>query len=606
MGSRRWFHARITGHDAEALLLERGSDGSFLVRPSQSNPGDFTLSVRRGEEVTHIKIQNSGDFYDLYGGEKFATLSELVLFYTESRGQLKERTGEVITLKYPLNSTDPTTERWFHGHISSKEAETVMLDKGKNGSFLVRESQSKPGDFVLTVRIDESATHVKIRYTDGYYDVGGGEKFSDLKDLVEHYKKSPMVEKSGRVVQLKVPYNATRINASCIEDRVSELLKENGNVDGKGGFWEEFENLQQQECKHLYKREEGRKPENKAKNRYKNILPFDHSRVLLGDESQNEAGQDYINANYINGLLKGHEKRYIATQGCLPVTVGDFWAMIWQDNSRVIVMTTKEVERGRTKCTRYWPDDKQMIKTFGKYNVMLKEEEHTANYIFREMKVWKNSTEGVEPRSIYQFHYTGWPDHGVPDDPSSVLNILEDVNIKQDHTEGAGPIVVHCSAGIGRTGTFIVIDMLMHILKEQGLNSEIDIKQAILNVRAQRSGMVQTEAQYKFIYIALQHYISAENIRLAGRSHLDLSQIYGSQNAAQFDDEPTPPIPARNFNRSSKKSGNRSQFPRPTCAPAAVPQTTNGAQDHNGVDNEEAPPIPVRSGNMFNSDGSTA
>ena len=90
-------------------------------------------------------------------------------------------------------------------------------------------------------RIDESVTHVKIRFTDGYYDVGGGEKFSDLKDLVEHYKRSPMVEKSGRVVQLKVPYNATRINASNIEDRVSELSKENGNVDGKGGFWEEFE-----------------------------------------------------------------------------------------------------------------------------------------------------------------------------------------------------------------------------------------------------------------------------------------------------------------------------------------------------------------------------
>lgn len=605
MGSRRWFHAKITGIDAETLLLERGFDGSFLVRPSQSNPGDFTLSVRRGNEVTHIKIQNTGDCYDLYGGEKFATLAELVQYYTENRGQLKEKTGEVITLKFPLNSTDPTTERWFHGHISSKEAETVMLDKGKNGSFLVRESQSKPGDFVLTVRIDDSITHVKIRCADGSFDVGGGDKFNDLKDLVEHYKKSPMVERSGRVVQLKVPYNATRINASNIEDRVSELLKENGNVDGKGGFWEEFENLQQQECKHLYKRDEGRKPENRPKNRYKNILPFDHSRVILNKE--NGIDTDYVNANYIAGLVEGHRKRYIATQGCLPVSVSDFWAMVWQDNCRVIVMTTKETERGRTKCTRYWPDDKQMIKTFGNYSVMLKEEEHTAYYIFREMKVWVDNSEGTEPRSVYQFHYTGWPDHGVPDDPSSVLNILEDVNIKQNHIEGAGPIVVHCSAGIGRTGTFIVIDILIHILKEQGLNSEIDIKQAILNVRAQRSGMVQTEAQYKFIYIALQHYITAEDTRISGRP-VDTG---ASSNCLGFaDDEQTPPIPARDRNapRLEKRGSGRSNFPK-TALPTPIDSSMQGAPNdpRNGLTPDEAgPPIPARISERSNEKQQTA
>nr|CAD7591054.1 unnamed protein product [Timema genevievae] len=106
-----WFHPNISGIEAELLLLERGFDGSFLARPSRSNPGDFTLSVRRNGEVTHIKIQNTGDFYDLYGGEKFATLSELVQFYMENQGQLKEKNGEVIELRYPLNCADPTTER---------------------------------------------------------------------------------------------------------------------------------------------------------------------------------------------------------------------------------------------------------------------------------------------------------------------------------------------------------------------------------------------------------------------------------------------------------------------------------------------------------------
>ncbi|CAJ0962281.1 unnamed protein product [Ranitomeya imitator] len=280
-----WFHPNINGLEAETLLLTHGVHGSFLARPSKSNPGDFTLSVRRHDEVTHIKIQNTGDFYDLYGGETFATLAELVQYYTEQQGLLREKNGDVIELKYPLNSQDPTSERWYHGHLSGKEAEKLLLEKGKPGSFLVRESQSKPGDFVLSVLTSEEklengerksrVTHVMIRFQpDGKYDVGGGERFDTLTDLLEHYKKNPMVEKSGAVVHLKQPFNATRINAANIESRVRELNKMADNTEkAKQGFWEEFEMLQQQECKLLYPRKEGQRPENKSKNRYKNILP---------------------------------------------------------------------------------------------------------------------------------------------------------------------------------------------------------------------------------------------------------------------------------------------------------------------------------------------
>uniref|UniRef100_A0A2I3MXW2 protein-tyrosine-phosphatase n=1 Tax=Papio anubis TaxID=9555 RepID=A0A2I3MXW2_PAPAN len=123
----------------------------FLARPSKSNPGDFTLSVRRNGAVTHIKNQNTSDYCDLYGGEKFATLTELVQYYMEHHGQLQEKNGDVIELKYPLNCADPTSEKWFHGHLSGKEAEKLLTDKTKYGSFLVRDSQSHPGDFVLSV-----------------------------------------------------------------------------------------------------------------------------------------------------------------------------------------------------------------------------------------------------------------------------------------------------------------------------------------------------------------------------------------------------------------------------------------------------------------------
>lgn len=118
--------------------------------------------------------------------------------------------------------------RWFHGNLSGKEAEKLILERGKNGSFLVRESQSKPGDFVLSVRTDDKVTHVMIRWQDSKYDVGGGEKFTTLCELIEHYKRNPMVETCGTVVHLRQPFNATRITAAGINARVEQLQKENG------------------------------------------------------------------------------------------------------------------------------------------------------------------------------------------------------------------------------------------------------------------------------------------------------------------------------------------------------------------------------------------
>ncbi|XP_014258399.1 tyrosine-protein phosphatase corkscrew isoform X3 [Cimex lectularius] len=533
----RWFHPNVTGVEAEMLLMERGYDGSFLARPSRSNPGDFTLSVRRNNEVTHIKIQNTGDFYDLYGGEKFATLSELVQFYMENEGQLRERNGEVIELKFPLNCADPTTERWFHGHLSGKEAEKLILEKGKNGSFLVRESQSKPGDYVLSVRTEDRVTHVMIRCQDNKYDVGGGEKFHSLSELIEHYKKNPMVETSGTVVHLRQPFNATRINASGIDSRVRELQKENSQWSGKAGFWEEFESLQQQECRHLFSRKEGQRPENRNKNRYKNILPFDHTRVKLKDADPNEPGSDYINANYIKGDDDPNGRVYIATQGCLPNTVVDFWKMIWEHNTRVIVMTTKETERGKNKCARYWPDEGESVE-YGRVKVDSVSTVSTTDYTLRELSV----TDGSETRTVYHYHFQGWPDHGVPNDPGCVLNFVHDVNQCHESTGYTGPVVVHCSAGIGRTGTFIVIHIILNYINTHGVDCEIDIQRTIQMVRAQRSGMVQTEAQYKFVYLAVQHYIQTLSQRiLAEQKCLQAGREYS--NIKYCNDSPTMPVP---------------------------------------------------------------
>lgn len=611
MITRRWFHPLLSGVDAEKLLLERGHDGYFLARPSMSNKGDFTLSVRRGNEVTHIKIQNNGEYLDLYGGEKFATLSELVQYYMENQSQLREKNGNIIRLKTPLNCDDPTTERWYHGQLTAKEAERMMLENGKNGSFLVRESQRQPGDFVLSVRTRDRVTHVIIRRHDDKYDVGGGEQFSDLVSLIDHYRNFPMVETNGEVLRLIQPFNATRIQVRHFHKRVKQLQKENeGPIESmayKQGFWEEFETLQMMENLQLFDRMEGSKPENIRKNRYKNIIPFDHTRIILRDIPPDAPpGSDYINANYVrcdsiesspdsstngsgedgsphrrdstpsrgktspnhSGVIiteekcssKAHgngthklapafepsvlrsnpnyvnttipksaeevekvaervyNKVYIATQGCLSNTIYQFWSMIWQENVCIIIMTTKEIERGKNKCERYWPDlnKTEVIK---KYTIFNESERSTPDYTLRTFLVTKKDEPGVK-RTIYHFHFTAWPDHGVPSEPSRVLNILLDVNYRlQQIMTGPTPppqavVCVHCSAGIGRTGTFIVIDMILDQIRKEGFDCEIDIHRTVQMVRDHRSGMVQNEAQYKFIYMAVLEFIETEKQRV--------------------------------------------------------------------------------------------
>ncbi|XP_049888128.1 tyrosine-protein phosphatase corkscrew [Pectinophora gossypiella] len=621
MITRRWFHPSLNGVDAEKLLMESGRDGYFLARPSMSNKGDFTLSVRRGNEVTHIKIQNNGEFLDLYGGEKFATLSELVQYYRDNHGHLREKNGNIIRLETPLNCADPTTERWYHGQLTAKEAEKMMLENGKNGSFLVRESQRQPGDFVLSVRTRDRVTHVIIRRQDNRYDVGGGQQFDDLVSLIEHYRNYPMVETTGEVLRLIQPFNATRIQVRHFHTRVKQLQKENeGPIESmayKQGFWEEFETLQMMENLQLFDRMEGSKPENIRKNRYKNIIPFDHTRVVLRDiPSDAPPGADYINANYIrcdsfdgncdsqdsgngtnengspqarsgspnkckdklspnhtsvviseekprdgaknqgNGTHKQlppfepsvlrsnpnyvnttipksaveaengdmehvYNKLYIATQGCLSTTIYQFWSMIWQEDVRIIIMTTKEIERGKVKCERYWPDLHKTEVINKKYTIFNESESSTQDYTLRRFLVTKKDEPNVK-RTIYHFHFTAWPDHGVPSEPGRVLNILLDVNyrLQQIMTQpgGGAPsqavVCVHCSAGIGRTGTFIVIDMILDQIRKEGFDCEIDIHRTVQMVRDQRSGMVQNEAQYKFIYMAVLEFIETEKQRV--------------------------------------------------------------------------------------------
>ncbi|XP_061565411.1 receptor-type tyrosine-protein phosphatase S-like isoform X7 [Cololabis saira] len=261
---------------------------------------------------------------------------------------------------------------------------------------------------------------------------------------------------------------------------------------------------------------------NKPKNRYANVIAYDHSRVLLSG-IDGIPGSDYINANYIDGYRK--QNAYIATQGALPETFGEFWRMIWEQRSAIIVMMTKLEERSRVKCDQYWPT--RGTETYGLIQVTLLDTVELATYCVRTFALFKNGSS--EKREVRQFQFTAWPDHGVPEHPTPFLAFLR--RVKACNPPDAGPMVVHCSAGVGRTGCFIVIDAMLERNKHE---KTVDIYGHVTLMRAQRNYMVQTEDQYVFIHDALLEAVNCGTTEVPARNLYayiqKLTQIEGGEN----------------------------------------------------------------------------
>ncbi|XP_019345083.1 receptor-type tyrosine-protein phosphatase O isoform X2 [Alligator mississippiensis] len=234
-------------------------------------------------------------------------------------------------------------------------------------------------------------------------------------------------------------------------------------------------------------------PMNRCKNRYTNILPYDFSRVRLVSMNEEE-GLDYINANYIPGYNSPQE--YIATQGPLPETRNDFWKMVLQQKSQIIVMLTQCNEKRRVKCDHYWPFTEEPI-AYGDITVeMLSEEEHT-DWVYRNFRI----SYADEVQDVMHFNYTAWPDHGVPT-TNAAESILQFVQmVRQQSTKSRGPMIIHCSAGVGRTGTFIALDRLLQHIHDHEF---VDILGLVSDMRSHRMSMVQTEEQYIFIHQCVQ------------------------------------------------------------------------------------------------------
>ncbi|NXY11627.1 PTPRV phosphatase, partial [Pteruthius melanotis] len=264
-------------------------------------------------------------------------------------------------------------------------------------------------------------------------------------------------------------------------------------------FFQEFEELK--EVGKEQSKVEAELPANVSKNRYPHVLPYDHSRVKLSQLGE-DPHSDYINANFMPGYTSQQE--FIATQGPLKKTIEDFWRLVWEQNVCNIIMLTVCMENGRVLCDHYWPSDSAPV-SYGQVRVHLLTQSSSEEWTVREFKLWH---EGLRAeRFVSHLHYTAWPDHGIPESTTSIMTFRELVRERIQSTKDAGPTLVHCSAGVGRTGTFIALDRLLQQMKQEKV---VDIFGVVYTLRMNRYLMIQTLSQYIFLHSCILDKILEE------------------------------------------------------------------------------------------------
>ncbi|XP_068175146.1 receptor-type tyrosine-protein phosphatase C isoform X2 [Antennarius striatus] len=382
-----------------------------------------------------------------------------------------------------------------------------------------------------------------------------------------------------------IPGTTNENNLLTLEPIAAEVLLETYKrklADEGRLFLDEFQSIPK--IFFRYSMKEAKKPCNAPKNRYMDILPFDYNRVLL-TTGNGDTGCDYINASFIDGYKES--KKYIATQGPKEETVSDFWRMIWEQQSSIIVMVTRLEEGNRVKCVQYWPEEVKDTKNFEEFIVKLTSEDHCPDYTIRHLSL-NNKREKNSEREVTHIQFMSWPDHGIPEEAHLLLKLRRRVNAFKNFF--SGPIVIHCSAGVGRTGTYIGIDAMMEGLEAEG---KVDIYGYVVRLRRQRSLMVQVESQYILIHQALLEH------NQFGETEIALPELHSTLNMLRENSGNEPTLLEDEFERlptfknwRTCKTGTREENEKKNRTPSVVPYDYNRVmlkmgEGHSRDSNEE-------------------
>ncbi|XP_026290335.1 tyrosine-protein phosphatase non-receptor type 2 isoform X1 [Frankliniella occidentalis] len=319
----------------------------------------------------------------------------------------------------------------------------------------------------------------------------------------------------------------------------SVLEKEFSDIDADGAWPLIFQHIRTECLNHDFSTNEAKKKHNVCLNRYRDVIPYDHSRIVL-----NRGPCEYINANLVK--MEKARRQYILTQGPLPTTTGHFWLMVWEQKCKAIVMLNRIIEKKQIKCHQYWPDGKHPgvddmldLPDVGLQVCHLSEKTEESYYITRVFRL--TDIASGESREVLQFHYMTWPDFGVPQSPTVFLRFLSIVRKSGALDSDVGPAIVHCSAGIGRSGTFCLVDSCLVLMEEYGAEG-VNVREILLEMRRYRMGLAQTPDQLRFSYLAI---IKGHN------DGLEVDDVECEDNDVELEnqenhtDEPPPLPPAR-------------------------------------------------------------
>ncbi|XP_072367542.1 receptor-type tyrosine-protein phosphatase C isoform X4 [Scyliorhinus torazame] len=383
------------------------------------------------------------------------------------------------------------------------------------------------------------------------------------KIYVLQRKSSRHSEESVELIEHDDEKQLLNVEPILAEHLIDEYRRK--HADESRLFLAEFQSIPRVFSK--FNSKEARRGCNSNKNRYIDILPYDHNRVQLSPVP-GEHGSDYVNASFIDGF--NESRKYIAAQGPKEETSNDFWKMVWEQKATIIVMVTRCEEGKRPKCAQYWPNLDETSKAFGEITVRIRTEKWCPDYVIRKLYI-SHQEKGPE-REITHIQFIRWPDHGVPEDPHLLLKLRQRVNAFRNLF--SGPIVVHCSAGVGRTGSYIGIDAMMQGLETEG---RVDIYGYIVQLRRQRCLMVQVETQYILIHQALLEYY------LYGETEVNLSELPKHLTNFKKNDPPTEPsllevefqkIPPYTDWRS-QSNGRRGENQSKSRSPSVIPYDYN-------------------------------